>query len=48
MIREIIKPGKSRITINISPHMINQKLELILFPIIQDTDMPLRKKNINS
>ena len=44
MIREIIKPETNQVVINIPPHMVNQKLELLLFPIKQDTDIPFANK----
>lgn len=44
MIREIIKPETNQVVINIPSHMVNQKLELLLFPIKQDTDIPFANK----
>ena len=43
MIREIINPKTNQVVINIPPNMVNQKLELLLFPI-KDTATPLKKK----
>jgi hypothetical protein len=43
MIREIINPKTNQVVINIPPSMVNQKLELLLFPI-KDTATPLKKK----
>lgn len=44
MIREIIKPTTNQVAINIPSNMVNQKLELLLFPIKPDTDIPFTKK----
>ena len=44
MIREIIKPETNQVVINIPSYMVNQKLELLLFPIKQDTDIPFANK----
>jgi len=44
MIREILKPKTNQVVINIPSNMVNQKLELLLFPIKQDTNIPFAKK----
>ena len=44
MIREIINPKTNQVVINIPPDMVNQQLELLLFPIKQDTGTLLKKK----
>jgi hypothetical protein len=43
MIREIINPKTNQVVINIPPNMVNQKIELLLFPI-KDTATPLKRK----
>ena len=45
MIREIIKPETNQIVINIPSEMVNQKLELLLFPIQQSTNSPFPKEH---
>ena len=44
MIREIIKPETNQVIINIPSNMINQKLELLLFPIKPNTNSVFIKK----
>jgi hypothetical protein len=44
MIREILKPTTNQVVINIPSNMVNQKLELLLFPIKQDAKITFEKK----
>jgi len=44
MIREIIKPETNQIVINIPSDMVNQELELLLFPIQQSINSPFSKE----
>ena len=44
MIREIIRPKTNQVIIDIPHDMVNQELELLLFPIKQGTDKIFQKK----
>lgn len=44
MIREIIRPKTNQVVIHIPHDMINQELELLLFPIKRDVDAVSQKK----
>jgi len=44
VIREIIRPKTNQVVIHIPHDMVNQELELLLFPIKQDADAVFQKK----
>ncbi len=44
MIREIIRPKTNQVIIDIPHDMVNQELELLLFPIKQDNGIVFQKK----
>jgi hypothetical protein len=43
MIREIIKPDKEQLTINIPREYIHKEVEILIFPILEEENKPTKK-----